>query len=68
MVLLMVQKSHSQPPGTMLKPVVNNGDKLPTSTGERRILAINSRDSEMFFGSCREGRFHPVEKGDDPKF
>ena len=33
---LMVQKSQGQPPG-MKKKTVNNGNKLPTSTGERRI-------------------------------
>ena len=32
-LLLMVQKSHSQPPGMMLKPW-DSGSKLPTSTGE----------------------------------
>ena len=32
LMLLMVQKSHSQPPGMYKKPV-NNGIKLPTSTG-----------------------------------
>ena len=34
MVLLMVQKSHAQPPGMVLKPVVKTWDKLPPSTGE----------------------------------
>ena len=34
LVVLMVQKSHSQPPGMVLKLLVNNGWQLPTSTGE----------------------------------
>ena len=33
-LLLMLQKSHSQPPGMVLKPVVNNGiNYLPTGAG-----------------------------------
>ena len=40
-ILLMVQKSHSQPPGVwMYKTLLKSWDKLPnlpTSTGERRI-------------------------------
>ena len=32
-ILLMVQKSHSQPPGMLLKPC-KSWDKLPTSTGD----------------------------------
>ena len=36
--MLMVQKSHSQPPGMVLKHVVNDGINLPTSTGDRLEL------------------------------
>ena len=36
LVLLMVQKSPSQPPG-MVQKLCKEWDKLPTSTGERRI-------------------------------
>jgi len=39
-ILLMVQKSHSAPPGMVLKPVVNKGDKLLMQWC--RISAINS--------------------------
>ena len=40
MILLMVQKSNSQPPG-ILKTLVNNGMNS-LSTGECRISSINN--------------------------
>ena len=40
LILLMLQKSHSQPPGIYLKPW-KEWDKLLTSTGDRRFFSIN---------------------------
>ena len=44
MVLLMVQKSQSQPQGDGAKTLETMGFQLPTSTGDRRISAINRRN------------------------
>ena len=42
----MVQKSQGQPPGICKNPL-NNGDKLPTSTGEL-IPDFNQESNRMF--------------------
>ena len=49
-LLLMVQKSHSQPPGMLLKPVVNNGRYLPYQLVIARFL-ISTVVASVFLGS-----------------
>ena len=53
-ILLMVQRSQGQPPGIWNKPC-KLWDKLPTSTGDRRISAINSINIASSFSVCPFG-------------
>ena len=64
-ILLMVQKSHSQPPGMVQKPYVNNWKKLPYQLVMAGFLPSSTVCKSMMLYTHYTHKSHPeVEKVD----